>query len=343
MEQPEYVASCEIEWVKIKLKGIKDLFVGSVYMPQRNMDALRELDNSLGSVSSRDDKHIVLCGDFNCPDIDWQNLTVSGNNDRAVQEELVNISVSHQLVQMQETPTRLDSVLDLVITSNSSLVKSSTTVPGISDHDIVVVDSDTKPHYNRQKPRKTYYFNRSNWQDLRSKCTDISTVVSKQLDDGHDIHTVWNYFKTSLLQVIENHVPSRYKRKNNAVPWLDRNLRRMLRRKGRLYTQARKTGKWNNYRHIQRECKRAFRKAEWTYVNEVIQEGLANNNSKPFWRYVKSRKRDNIGVSPLKSNGQLLSDGHSKAEALINQFSSVFTRDNSVLTPPLKTKPKSNK
>jgi hypothetical protein len=56
-------------------------------------------------------------------------------------------------------------------------------------------------------------------------------------------------------------------------------------------------------------------------------EGLQNNNSKPFWKYVKSRKQDNIGVSPLKSNEQLVDDSKGKADILINQFKSVFTRE----------------
>ena len=57
-------------------------------------------------------------------------------------------------------------------------------------------------------------------------------------------------------------------------------------------------------------------------------EGLQNNNSKPFWKYVKSRKQDNIGVSPLKSNGQLLkNESKGKVDILINQFKSVFTRE----------------
>jgi hypothetical protein len=49
-------------------------------------------------------------------------------------------------------------------------------------------------------------------------------------------------------------------------------------------------------------------------------EGLQNNNSKPFWKYVKSRKQDNIGVSSLKSNGQLVNDSKGKADILITQF-----------------------
>ncbi|XP_056021984.1 uncharacterized protein LOC130054910 [Ostrea edulis] len=85
----------------------------------------------------------------------------------------------------------------------------------------------------------------------------------------------------------------------------------MTRRKTRLHRQTRKTGKWENYRHFQRECKKAFRRAEWSYVNNTIQKGLTNNNTKPFWSYVKSKQQDNVGVSPLKRKGQLFRDSYS--------------------------------
>ena len=75
----------------------------------------------------------------------------------------------------------------------------------------------------------------------------------------------------------------------------------MFKKKTRLYHQAKKTNKWTNYRHFQKECKSQVRKAEWNQINDTIIEGHQNNNSKPFWKYIKSRKQDNIGVSPLKS------------------------------------------
>ena len=34
------------------------------------------------------------------------------------------------------------------------------TIPGISDHDMVVVDIDLKPHYNRPKRRKIFSYKR---------------------------------------------------------------------------------------------------------------------------------------------------------------------------------------
>ena len=48
---------------------------------------------------------------------------------------------------------------------------------------------------------------------------------------------------------------------------------------------------------IEKTC-RSMRKAEWEYINNIITQGLQTNNSKPFRKYIKSRKQDNIGVAP---------------------------------------------
>jgi len=72
-------------------------------------------------------------------------------------------------------------------------------------------------------------------------------------------------------------------------------------------------------------------------VNDVIQDGFEVNNSKPFWKYIKSKQQDHIGVSPLKSKGTLFTDSKSKAKILIDQFKSVFTLDTDSELPRLPT------
>ena len=44
-------------------------------MPHRNINDLNELQTSLDTITMENDKHIILAGDFNCPDIDWTNMT----------------------------------------------------------------------------------------------------------------------------------------------------------------------------------------------------------------------------------------------------------------------------
>ena len=62
------------------------------------------------------------------------------------------------LTQIHNEPTRYGNMLDLVFTNNPSLVKSSYSVPGISDHAMVVTDLDIHPKCVTQKPRKIYIY-----------------------------------------------------------------------------------------------------------------------------------------------------------------------------------------
>ena len=52
VEQPELVTDCEVEWVKIKLQNLKDLYVWTLYMPHRNAHDLQELQKSLNPVTN---------------------------------------------------------------------------------------------------------------------------------------------------------------------------------------------------------------------------------------------------------------------------------------------------
>ena len=63
------------------------------------------------------------------------------------------------------------------------------------------------------------------------------------------------------------------------------------------------------------------------FLKNKLSESLEQKNSKPLWRYIKSKRQDGNGVSPLKENGQLHSDSRRKAEILNNQFCSVFTSE----------------
>ena len=60
IEQPDLVSNCETAWAKLKLKSIKDLYVGSFYMPHRNSDDLDELNQSLSRINQNGQKQVLL-------------------------------------------------------------------------------------------------------------------------------------------------------------------------------------------------------------------------------------------------------------------------------------------
>ena len=90
IEQPELVTNCETTWAKLKLKSNKDLYIGSFYMPHRNSNDLEQLNQSLSMLNRNGQKNVILGGDFNCPDIDWDNNTTRNNRpDRNIQSALM--------------------------------------------------------------------------------------------------------------------------------------------------------------------------------------------------------------------------------------------------------------
>ena len=47
VEYVDFVTDCEIDFAKISLKGKKDFYIGSFYMPKRNMKDFCKLKESL--------------------------------------------------------------------------------------------------------------------------------------------------------------------------------------------------------------------------------------------------------------------------------------------------------
>ena len=275
-----------------------------------------------------------------CPDINWEKMTVNkGAADREVQQALLDLTTEHGLSQIHDQPTRDNNLLDLVFTNNPSIVKSSTSVPGISDHAMVVTDIDIIPQYIKQKPRKLYIFSKANWDNIYDDMDTLSRKITTS-PSSSTIEDLWCSFKSGIEQSMDRNIPTKVCKNRKSLPWYNRNLKRMVRRKSRLYKHAKKSNQWGSFKAFQKTCKKASKKAEINHINNVIQKGLSENNSKPFWRYVKSRRQDSIGVSPLKKMGQLVNDGKGKAQILVEQFQSVFTRDDDQQHPDTKKRAK---
>ncbi|KAL8612269.1 hypothetical protein ACOMHN_038181 [Nucella lapillus] len=180
--QPELSTDCEILWAKLKLQNRKDLNVGCFYMPHRNKHDMEQLDKSLNLLTQNGKKDcpIVLAGDFNCPHINWINHTThSTGKDNDIQQSLVDIMQSSTLTQVHHSPTRFMNILDLIFFSNHSLVKSSVSVPGISDHEMIVTDADTRPQRTTPLAKKCFQFHKAEWSSLHTDCDSIAESVQK--------------------------------------------------------------------------------------------------------------------------------------------------------------------
>ena len=94
--------------------------------------------------------------------------------------------------------------------------------------------------------------------------------------------------------------------------------------KSRRFKKANKSGMNEDmvrYLDIEQVVKRKLGDTERVYVNGILQNGLNSGNNKPFWKYVKSQKRDY----------RLLI----KSQTLYSQFKSVFAPHSANTFPQL--------
>ena len=185
----------------------------------------------------------------------------------------------------------------------------------------------------KENPRTYYKFRKANWDIIKTDLDQILIEIRRAYDNNANVETLWTKFKNSLQDTIAKNIPSGTAKKRTRLPWINNSLLKELKKKKRLYRKAKKSNNWIRYKTHQKFCKRELRKAEWKFINSTIEDGLKENNTKPFWNFIKARRRDNIGVSPLKDGGKLFSDSATKAKILLTQFKSVFTIDDGKQLP----------
>jgi len=135
-------SNIEIIYVHVRINNSRDFIVGSFYCHPHSSNTI--LDDLQSSIPMIKHKHphtqIVLGVDFNCPGIDWENNTLTDSYVSCeFREKLIDFSHNNQLSQLVTFPTRVQNTLDLCFTTHPNIVTSCEPLPGLSDHDAVLV------------------------------------------------------------------------------------------------------------------------------------------------------------------------------------------------------------
>ena len=89
------------------------------------------------------------------------------------------------------------------------LINSYLQVPGISDHDIVLVSLLTKIPELHQPHRKAYLWNRANLDDMKHKFINVSEEFVHQHIIDTPVKDLWNSLCEILASVLNEFVPSK--------------------------------------------------------------------------------------------------------------------------------------
>ena len=334
----------ELLWLKLDLGKNRITYLGAYYNPHTSKTSLQELDKSLSTLHSTygNSSSIWLAGDFNLRDIDWVNLTVKANSPISSQCHLfLDICSKYQLAQTVKIPTRKDKTLDLFLTTNPTLVNHVETLPGLGDHDLVKILCDVKPHRKRRAKRKIFQYSKGNMTSLRKDLSEFGTNMIKNLRNN-SVQVNWNNLSTKIVTLMEKYIPTKMSSQRHNLPWFNRRLKCKKRKLQRLYNKH-KISKSDHdeaaFKSYRSNYKKEIRHAQGHYIRNTMSDNL-HQNTKQFWKIVKSKRVDNGGIPPLNTpDGNTTDVSQDKAEILNNYFRSVYTHEDTANIPNLSGNP----
>ena len=317
--------SVEAVFVKISLASTS-LTVGSVYRTpsSTNMDQMNRLIGCLDKLDQND--VLWIGGDLNLPDIDWRQERVTGHQyPIAINEAFIEKTRDIGLTQTNHTPTRGDNILDLFFTNRPNLTTNCWTIPGLSDHDIIITDNNVAASKIIQVPRTVTIWKKANVTAMQEETRIFAGNFIKQTHTN--VQRSWDSISEHLKELMKKHVPTKKVSTKFHQPWIQTSLKRLSRQKRRAWAKAKTSNSpvdWEKYEEIKKKTQRENRRAYESHVNTLISE----DSNKALWKYIKSRKCDPVGVASLRHENTTHTENVDKANALNRQFCSVFTSEN---------------
>ena len=334
--KPEFNTNAEIIWIQLNLIGSKSALIGAYYKPHElDQTSFDELGKSLDLIK-QSNSQIWLLGDFNLPKIDWELLTPTPDCDyQTFYTDCLETFSDCLLEQMVTSPTRGPNTLDLFFTTNPTLVKTVSVIPGLSDHDIVLAEVNSRPQLTKQVPRDIPLYKKADWDQLKQSMRDLYEELQSS-PATTDIQVLWDKFAGRLQHEIDTHIPIRKAGTKDGFPWINQEIRRLIRKRDKLYRRWSRSGrpddqkKFLDQKHlVRRITDRAYEK----YLKDIL--GINNDGddlddppkvkTKKLYSLLKHSKQDSSGIASLKADNKTYTEDSEKANALNGQFHSVFS------------------
>ena len=324
-------SNSELAWIEISHTTGK-LLLGIFYRPPNSdLSYLKTLQDSLLSIPDNTD--IILCGDFNVPDVNWEINTPTSSSPLA--SLLCDITSSAALRQFVDEPTRGNNILDLVFTNMQDRVTNVQVVDGLpgSDHDGVHFNITLKCQRLHKPPRRLYNFKKADFNNFR----DILSTIpwdSCFLEDS--VEQSWIKFKDILMTAADQCIPTFTLKHNKTKGYISDEVLSLIKKKRRSYRMAKRSGNQkyqSRYRSLCNTVRRLTRRDKDTYLEDLTSN--LSHNQKPFWQWLKSIRSGLCTIPDIHFANRILKTAGDKAKALNNFFTSVFTIETTGANPAL--------
>jgi hypothetical protein len=331
-------------WAEIKLKGRDKLLIGCIYRsPNSDTTNNEKLMAGLKKIcESKQYTHLLICGDFNLPDIDWKTETAktSVNHVAFKFAECVKDCFLTQHVQdpTHQRGNQKANLLDLIMTNEEGMVSNLVhgAPIGASHHHSLSFEFNC---YTRQggKGAKTFRYNRGNYEDLRKMMSDVEW---KEILEEKSCTEAWEVFHNRMLEGMTKCIPKGWNKskKPGRTLWMNEKAMAKVKKKSEAYKRYLETKEgedYNRYARARNQARWACRKSKRDFEVRIAHE--SKKNPKAFYNYANSKMKVKAGIADLDTGTSKATTDKQKAEVLNTFFTSVFTREDVENVPELES------
>ena len=166
---------------------------------------------------------------------------------------------------------------------------------------------------------------------INEDLAEYYTSISNDMLESLSVNNLWINFRHVLSTTMEKHIPTKMISLNTDVPWFIQAHTRAARHSRRAYDNAKGTnapGDWEVHRKLRRSLDLSLWKCRSEHL-KAIGDSLMTCNSKPFWKFIKSLRQSSTGAISLNTINGTATSTIDKADALNDQFQSIFTKEDS--------------
>ena len=313
------------------------LLIGLVYRsPNSTLENNDMLNEWIKSVQDLRYSHILIMGDMNYPQIDWNLESCRASPEHSASKFLAATKDCY-LIQHQKTPTRYKpgqtaNTLDLVFTNREDMINEISVEGGLgkSDHSCLLINFN----YASGKVEKSIHrnFKKTDSEILKQELVNIEWADELDLKNTEES---WTFIKDKINHAIEKSTPLSKTTGRRGKEFMTPETLSIVREKHQLYRRWKQTGQdedYVKYAKVNNKSGKACKKARCQYEKKIAE--TSKENQKPFWNYTKSKTKSRIGIADLKKeDGSKTSTDKEKAQLLNQFFKSVFTEEDDGALP----------
>jgi Endonuclease-reverse transcriptase len=264
-EMKEISAECESLWVNIKGVKLNDITIGICY---RRPDAGQiENEELMQSIQRNIGVQTIIMGDFNFKELDWEGKNDEGSSDSILGEEFKVKMEDLFLTQHVKEPTRGNSILDLVLSTEVEMVEDMVVSVPVANSDHNTLYWDLICNTEREaKINQHYNYMQGNYKEIVKEMKRINW--DEEFKEG-EVEDKWNKFKFEFLNSRNRHVQKSKERKRKDKVWMSEKIRKEIKKRNKLWGElSKKTNYGNlvNYKRSRNLITGLIRKSKGEYA-----------------------------------------------------------------------------